>query len=312
MKNQELTLLYVFDAIMTEGSITRAAERLSMTQPAVSNAVSRMRAAWKDPVFVKKGRQIEPTSYALSLWDQVRGPMYELSQAVSVTNFEPATSRRKFRIAIADLTLEMIWQPLVSHLEKAAPGVDLHAVPYSVGGAHTQLREAHVDLAIGVLAEHDHSLRSTWLLDSDYVLAMREGHALAGKPVSLDDFLKARHLLISLSGDTHGLVDSALDRMGLSRRVAVTVNNFPAIHGVLKSSDMITAVPEAMVQDADFREGLWLTRLPIEVDPISLYLIWHARHDRDPGVIWMRSLIDFLIRERWQDLMEQSADRNEA
>lgn len=308
MKNQELTLLYIFDAIMTEGSITRAAERLSMTQPAVSNAVSRMRHAWKDPVFVKKGRKIEPTSFALSLWDQVRSPMHELSQAVTTSNFDPATSRRKFRIALSDLILDMLWPPLVSRLENEAPGIDLHAVPYTVEGAHLQLREAGVDLAIGMLQEHDHSLRSTWLLDSGYVLAMREDHPLAGRPVTLEEFLDARHLLISLSGDTHGPIDSVLDRMGLSRRVAVTVNQYPTIPELLRSSDMITALPDGMVQDAQFREGLWLTRLPLDVDPINLYLIWHARHDRDPGLIWMRSLVEFLIREKWQDFTKQLCD----
>lgn len=305
MKNQELTLLYIFDAIMTEGSITRAAERLSMTQPAVSNAVSRMRHAWGDPVFVKKGRRIEPTSYALSLWDQVRGPMHDLSRAVTTTSFDPATSRRKFRIALADMMLDLLWPPLVSRLEQEAPGVDLRAVPYTVESAHMQLREAHVDLAIGMLLEHDHSLRSTWLLDSGYVLAMRADHPLAGRPISLEEFLDARHLLISLSGDTHGPVDAALDRMGLSRRVAVTVNHFPVIPTLLQTSDMITALPDGMMQDAKLRQGLWLTRLPIEVDPISVYLIWHARHDRDPGLIWMRSLLEYLIRERWQDLVGQ-------
>lgn len=305
MKNQELTLLYIFDAIMTEGSITRAAERLSMTQPSVSNAVSRMRHAWSDPVFVKKGRQIEPTSFALSLWDQVRGPMHELSRAVTTSNFDPATSRRKFRVALTDLILDMLWPRLVSRLEAEAPGVDLHAVPYTVEGAHMQLREAHVDLAIGMLSEHDHSLRSKWLLETGYVLAMREDHPLAGRSVTLEEFLDARHLLISLSGDTHGPVDSALDRMGLSRRVAVTVNQYPTIPELLRSSDMITALPEGMLQDAQFREGLWLTRLPLEVETINLYLIWHARHDRDPGLIWMRSLVEFLIREKWQDVAQQ-------
>lgn len=308
MKNQELTLLYIFDAVMTEGSITRAAERLSMTQPAVSNAVSRMRHAWKDPVFVKKGRKIEPTSFALSLWDQVRRPMYELSSAVGTSVFDPASSRRKFRIALADTMVDLLWPSLVSRLQEDAPGVDLHAVPYTVEGAHLQLREAHVDLAIGMLTDHDHSLRSTWLLDSGYVLAMRKDHPLAGREVTLEEFLDARHLLISLSGGTHGPVDSVLDRMGLSRRVAVTVNHFPAVSELLRSSDMITALPDGMVQDIQFREGLWLTRLPIEVDPISVYLIWHARHDRDPGLIWMRSLVEYLIAAKWQDVVDQMHD----
>ena len=303
MKTQDLALLYIFDAIMTEGSITRAAERLHMTQPAVSNAVARMRHAWKDPVFVKKGRQIEPTSYALSLWDQVRDPMHELSSALGDRTFDPGTSRRQFRIALADMVLDLLWPPLIARLEKEAPGIDLHAVPYTFSGAPMQLREAHVDLAIGMLSEHDHSLRSKWLMDSGYVLAMREDHPLAGQAISLEEFLDARHLLISLSGDSYGPVDSALDRMGLSRRVAVTVNHFPAIPGLLRTSDLITALPDVAMQDERVRQGLWLTRLPLDVDPITVYLIWHARHDREPGLIWMRSVIEHLMQDRWQDLV---------
>ncbi|MEQ5837218.1 LysR family transcriptional regulator [Marinobacter sp. NFXS9] len=306
MKNQELTLLYVFDAIMTEGSITRAAERLSMTQPAVSNTLSRMRQVWNDPLFIKKGRNIEPTSYALSLWNQVRGPMYELSNAVEATHFEPAESKREFRIAITDAILELIWQPLVCELEKRAPGIDLHAVPYTAETAFGHLREAHVDLAIGLLTEHDHSLRSIWLFDSGYTLAMREDHPLAGHPISVEDFMAARHLLVSMSGEAAGFVDMALMRKGLKRRVAVTVNHFPAVPKLLRTSNMIAAIPEIATNDAGFHDGIWMTDLPVEVDPTSLYLIWHTRHDRDPGVVWMRELVERVTKERWATCMGPS------
>ena len=128
MKTQELQLLYIFDAIMTERSVTCAADRLAMTQPAVSNAISRMRQIWNDPLFVRKGRNIEPTSYALSLWDQVGDPMFALTNAVSATQFDPASARRTFRIAVTDVIVEMIWRQLIELLEREAPGVDVHAL----------------------------------------------------------------------------------------------------------------------------------------------------------------------------------------
>ena len=136
MKTQELQLLYIFDAIMTERSVTRAADRLAMTQPAVSNAISRMRQIWNDPLFVRKGRNIEPTSYALSLWDQVGDPMFALTNAVSATQFDPASARRTFRIAVTDVIVEMIWRQLIDLLEREAPGVDVHAVPYTPEGSY--------------------------------------------------------------------------------------------------------------------------------------------------------------------------------
>lgn len=299
MKNHELTLLYVFDAIMTEGSITRAADRLAMTQPAVSNTVARMRHVWKDPLFIKKGRNIEPTSFAMSLWDQVRSPMFELSNAVQASNFDPSTSHRRFRIAITDAMLALIWQPLVCELERVAPGVDLHAVPYTTESAFGQLREAHVDLAIGMLTEHDNSLRSIWLFDSAYLLAMRNDHPLAGKPVSLEDFVAAKHLMVSLSGDATGFVDISLSQKGLKRRVAVTVNHFPAVPELLRKSNLIASVPEIATNDPGFGEGLWLTDIPVEVDPTSLYLIWHTRHDRDPGLVWMRQMVERVAKAHW-------------
>lgn len=291
---------------MTERSVTRAADRLAMTQPAVSNAISRMRQIWNDPLFVRKGRNIEPTSYALSLWDQVADHMYALTNAVSATQFNPATSKRKFRIAVTDVIVEMIWRQLIELLEDEAPGVDIHAVPYTPEGTYEDLREAHVDLAVGMLTQHDHSLRSTWLFEGGYVLAMRADHPLAGRQITLDEFLEARHLLVTMSGDAHGFVDSYLDQRGYSRRIAATVNHFSIVPQVLRDSNLIAAVPELISQDCGFVDGLWMGHLPFEVDPTSLYLIWHTRHDRDPGIVWVREQLERLLRARWYDIMTNS------
>jgi len=306
MKTQELQLLYVFDAIMTERSVTRAADRLAMTQPAVSNAISRMRQIWNDPLFVRKGRNIEPTSYALSLWDQVSDPMFALTNAVSATQFDPGTSKRRFRIAVTDMFVELVWPQLIELLEREAPAVDVHAVPYTPEGTHHDLREAHVDLAVGVLTQHDHSLRSTWLFEGGYLLAMRADHPLAGRPITMDEFLSARHLLVTMSGDAHGFVDSYLDQKGHSRRIASTVNHFSIVPKILRASDLIAAVPELISQDCGFVNGLWMGELPFSVDPTSLYLIWHARHDRDPGIVWLRTHVERLLQERWHDIMTKS------
>jgi len=306
MKTQELQLLYIFDAIMTERSVTRAADRLAMTQPAVSNAVSRMRQTWHDPLFVRKGRNIEPTSYALSLWDQVSDHMYALSNAVSATKFDPITSKRTFRLAVTDAIVDMTWRHLIGLLEREAPDVDLHAVPYTPDGTYDDLREAHVDLAVGILTQHDYSLRSTWLFEGRYVLAMRADHPLAGRQITIKEFLEARHLLVTMSGDAHGFVDNYLGQKGQSRRIAATVNHFSAVPEVLRESDLIATVPEWISQDCGFVEGLWMGELPFEIDPTSLYLIWHARHDRDPGVVWLRENVEKVLRERWHDIMAHS------
>ncbi len=299
MKSQELTLLYVFDAIMTEGSVTLAADRLAMTQPAVSNAVARMRDVWQDPLFVKKGRQIEPTAFARSLWDQVRDPMHFLSAAVESSVFNPAESRRKFRVAIADMWVDMFWLPLMEKVCEQAPNVDLYAVPYTISGVVDQLREANVDLVLGPLNQHDRSLRSHYLMSSVFKLVMRKTHPLASKPISMEDYLAARHMLVSQSGDAHGFVDSALQRDGLRRRVALTVNHFSAVPKLLTHSDLMAVVPEVVAGGSQYRSELWVTDPPVALDPVPVYLIWHTRLDRDPGLVWMRNLLEETIKSQW-------------
>tara|TARA_Y100001936_G_scaffold254168_1_gene326245 strand:+ start:25629 stop:26672 length:1044 start_codon:yes stop_codon:yes gene_type:complete len=303
MKNQELNLLHIFNAIMVERSITRAAERLGMTQPAVSNAVSRMRSVWNDPLFVKKGRAIAPTAFALSLWNQVRGPIDELAAAVDVQAFEAASSTRTFRVAVTDLILEMVWQPLVCALQRNAPGINLHAVSFSPSTAVEQLREASVDLLVGIIDEQDHSLRSHSLFSTGYVLAMRSGHPLAETEIALEQFLRARHLLATMSGDAHGVVDDALSVLGEERRIAVTVNHFSAVPELLRHSDLIAAIPEVITSDCAFREGITIAELPLSVPETAIHLAWHRRHDRDEGIAWMRQQIESIATACWQQAM---------
>lgn len=299
MKSHELHLLHVFDAIMTERSITRAADRLAMTQPAVSNVVSRMRQTWDDQLFIRKGRNIEPTSYAISLWNQIRDPIHELSRAVSTTDFDPATSKRKFRLAVTEITVELIWPTLISELQRIAPGIDLHAVPYRSDSTYEDLRESNIDLAVGLLTEHDRSLRSTWLLSGGFKLAMRKDHPLSKKDISLEDFISAKHLLVSLTGEARGQIDSYLEQQDLSRRIAATVNHFGIVAQLLKRSDLICAIPKITSMSPDFNEGIHLTNLPFDMEPTNLYLIWHARHDRDKDIIWFRHLVEETLTRLW-------------
>ncbi|WP_246841044.1 LysR family transcriptional regulator [Hahella sp. CCB-MM4] len=295
-----MNLIFVFNAIMTERSITRASDRLGMTQPAVSNIVSRMRLLWNDPMFIKKGRTIEPTAFAKSLWEQVKLPLSDLNNALDVREFHPATSKRKFKIAIRDAVADMVWLELSKQLTEIAPGVDLYAVPYTLEDASNQLREATIDLAVGKLSGHDNSIRSHWLFDSDYVLLMREDHPLANKPIQLEDFIQARHLMVSFSGNSSGVVDQTLSEQGHARRVSLTVNHFAIVPELLRNSDMIATIPRIATGGLGYEDGIRQTDLPFKMEPASICLAWHTRDDRDPGSIWMRNLISEVIKERWQ------------
>ena len=213
--------------------------------------------------------------------------------------FNPLDSRRKFRIAIADMWVDMFWLPLMEKVCGQAPNVDLYAVPYTVDGVVDQLREANVDLVLGPLNQHDRSLRSRYLISAEFSLVMRKEHPLAGNPIKMADFLDARHLLVSQSGDAHGVVDYALQQNGLSRRVALTVNHFSGVPKLLTHSDLIAVVPEVVAGGTQYRSELWVTQPPIAIDPVPVYLIWHTRLDRDPGLIWMRDLLEETVKTQW-------------
>ncbi|GAC36571.1 transcriptional regulator, LysR family [Paraglaciecola psychrophila 170] len=288
MRPQELNLLMVFDAIMTERSITRAAQRLSMTQPAVSNAVSRMRVAWKDELFVKDGRNIQPTLHAQNLWNQVREPLISLTEAVDPKNFDPATVKRTFRIAVTDTVVDMAWAKLRCAIEKEAPGVNIHAIPYTIVNSDQVLEDAEVDMVIGTTGVISNTFRAEYLFSPTYICIMNHDHALAKADLSLEEFAAADHLLVSLSGDITGYTDQVLMQHGLSRRVAVTVNHFSSVANLIKHSNLICVIPISAVAKQIIDGDIAATKPPIELMPQQVSTIWHKRQDRDQGLIWLR------------------------
>ncbi len=295
MRPQELNLLMVFDAIMTERSITRAANRLAMTQPAVSNAVSRMRTAWKDELFVKDGRNIQPTLHAQNLWNQIREPLISLTEAVDPKSFVPATAKRTFRIAVSDILVDMVWAELRCTIEKEAPGVNIHAVPYTIVNTEQVLEDAEVDMVIGSTGLISNTFRAEYLFSPIYVCVMNHDHPLAKAELSLEEFAAADHLLVSLSGDTTGYTDQVLLQHGLSRRIAVTVNHFSTVADLIARSDLICVTPISAVAKEIIAGKISATKPPIELMPQQVSIMWHKRQDRDQGLMWLREHLKRII-----------------
>jgi DNA-binding transcriptional LysR family regulator len=298
MRPQELNLLMVFDAIMTERSITRAANRLSMTQPAVSNAVSRMRIAWKDELFVKDGRNIQPTLHAQNLWNQVRAPLTALTDAVDPKIFDPATAKRTFRVAVADVVVDMAWADLRRVIEKEAPGINIHAVPNTITNAEQVLEDAEVDMVIGSPGVISDTFRAEYLFTPIFICVMNHDHPLAKAELSLQEFAAADHLLVSLSGDITGFTDQVLQQHGLSRRVAVTVNHFSSVANLIQRSNLICVTPISTAVAKEIISGeISATKPPIEIMPQQISSIWHKRQDRDQGLIWLREHFKRIISQ---------------
>ena len=302
MRPHELKLLVIFDVIMTEKSITQAAERLSMTQPAVSNAVARMRVLWKDELLVPDGRKIQPTTYAKNLWEQVRDSLHNINQAVEPVAFEAKSAKRTFRIALPDIALDALGLDMRKLFEQEAPGLNLHAVPYTIACTKPLLDDADVDLVIGQSNRSLENICSDHLFDTSYVCAMRIDHPLAKQNLTVEEFASAQHLLVSLSGDSTSPTDQALQQLGLSRRVAFTVNKFSSAVPIIKESDLIAILPTDLLHHYLGSGELAITHPPLDIPHTSISMLWHKRQSADKGLIWLRRHIKqiFIKRRTYQ------------
>ncbi|MBK1613442.1 LysR family transcriptional regulator [Rubrivivax gelatinosus] len=297
----DLNLLRVFDTVMAEGSLTRAAEVLAVTQPAASHSLKRLHEAVGEPLFVRSAHGMKPTARAQALWPVVREWLAELQRALAPEDFDPQARETNFRIAMSDAPATELAPTLVRAIESRQARVNIRLVPLSSRDPRAMLRDGEADLAIGhfpeaiasVIADGPQSgLLHQRLYQSHYVCVMRRGHPLADA-LTLDAFCEAHHLLVSLSGRPHGMIDEALAALGRRRRIVLTVNQFSTAGRVVTQSDLITVLPLSFVA-ATGTEDLMLTRPlppPVTLAPVGVQMIWPVRQDRDPAHRWLRALV---------------------
>ena len=299
----DLNLLRVFDEVMAERNLTRAAHNLSMTQPAVSNALRRLREMTGDDLVRRSGYGVEPTPLAAMLWPTVREALGQLREALAPSGFDPATAHHHFALAMADATASKIMPPLVQRLATEAPNVTLRVLPLSTRDPRDLLASAGVDLAIGhfpgVLAELGAShlqdqlprFQAQRLYDTEYVVVMRRDHPLAAGELTLDDFCAAQHLLVSFSGRPWGFVDEALAAQSRRRHVMLTVNQFFTAGQVVATSDLLTVLPLHFVGMTGQGHALVHRRLPLEMPPVHVDMLWHRQAQSLGPQRWLREAV---------------------
>ncbi|MCJ8319271.1 MAG: LysR family transcriptional regulator [Colwellia sp.] len=299
MKRLDLNLLVIFDAIIVENSIVGAAKRLNMTQPAVSNAVTRMRHLFNNPLFIKHGRGIVPNAYALSLWNQIHQPMNDIQEAVNPEIFTPASIKRRFRVALPDLIVDLVWLPLRKIIEKEAPYIDILAIPLPLKDRMTILKDGKADLVICLSKYLATSDRKNDIIKPRFVCAMRKDHQLSKGILTIENFLSAEHLLVTSAGDDRSYVDELLSNKGLTRRVAMTVNHYAVIAKLLASTNLITVV-DALAVAHQVNEGSLISiEPPLDIEDLSLCIAWHARHDRDKMIHWLKDKLIDLVKQEY-------------
>jgi DNA-binding transcriptional LysR family regulator len=293
LRDIDLNLLLVFDRMLAEKRVSAVAESLGLSQPAISNALARLRRAFGDELFLRTARGMEPTPFALQLAEPVAYAMGTLHGALNQqTVFDPATSTRSFTLAMTDIG-EIYFAPvLMEVLSRAAPGVTISTVRNTAVNLRDAMEAGQVDIAIGLLPQLKASIFQRRLFKQRYVCLFSATHPLAAKPkLTLKDFSAAEHLLVKAAGTGHGQVDELMAAQGIARRIRLTVPHFVAIGHILRSTPMIATVPERLAQSIAEPFGLvWRTH-PVALPQIAINAFWHARFHRDPGNQWLRGVL---------------------
>ena len=299
----DLNLLRVFDEVMAERSLTRAARNLALTQPAVSNALRRLRDTLGDELVRRSGQGMEPTPRALLLWPAVRDALRQLQQSLAPSRFDPSEADTTFVLAMADATAAELVPRLVDIIEAEAPGVSLRVVPLATRDPRKLLDDEAIDLAVGyfpaVVADLTAraqvgkavAFATQRLYDGEYVCVMRADHPLASGPLTLNRFCAARHLLVSFSGRPFGFIDEALATLGRERRVVLTVNQFFTAGRVVANSNLLTVLPRHFVGVTGIADALVLRKLPFAIPAVHVDALWHGRRDQDSAHRWLRDTI---------------------
>ena len=299
----DLNLLRVFDEVMTERSLTRAAHKLSLTQPAVSNALQRLREALGDDLMKRSGQEMSPTPRALALWPAVREALGQLEGALVPGQFVPAQASNTFILAMADATAAKLMPGLLAAMDQTAPGVSIRVVPLTTRDPRRLLEDETLDLAIGyfpaTMADLTARIQSgaavafshERLYSGEYVCVMRRDHPLAKEALTLANFCSARHLLVSFSGRPFGFVDEALAAIGQKRRIVLTVNQFFTAGKLVAGSNLLTVLPRHFVNATGIADQLVLRELPFAMPLVHVDALWHHRVHRLTAHQWLRQTL---------------------
>jgi DNA-binding transcriptional LysR family regulator len=291
----DLNLFKVFDAVYRANSLTEAAKDLHITQPAVSNALARLREHFDDPLFVRRGRSIAPTPLADSIAADISNSLISLQESLHRgQQFDPATSKRRFIISMGD-PMEFVALPsLIKQLQEYAPGIR-----YQLS---RQLISGEISMAVDIPQAVDPSIQQQFLFKDDLWVMMRKGHPLEAAALSLKNYLQAQH--IAVSGRSRGSVieDAALNRKGLNRNIILRGQSYYSASHIVAESDLLLTLPRHLA--LRFQQFLPLQShpLPLKLPALEMQMYWHRSANNDTAHQW--------LRERIQEIIAQNGDKN--
>ncbi|NGZ87265.1 LysR family transcriptional regulator [Duganella aceris] len=299
----DLNLLRVFNCVFEERNLQRAAQRLNLSQSAISHALARLREALGDELFVRTASGMQPTARARAMAAPLRDALQQIGGALGNAAFTPATTRREFVIAASDYVTLLLLERFSRKLQDLAPLVNLVIRPATRIDLAGQLDLGRIDLAIGVFAEIPPRFNAMPLWTQTDTLAMRPNHPLAGRTITSDDLALYPLIAVSLGGAEEGAVDGYLSERGLAResemfdraalpetaRLRILLPHALAVPSLLQASDMLAVLPSSLAQLLADRDGLLVAPPPYAVRSRVMQAIWHGRNDDDPAQSWLRA-----------------------
>lgn len=288
----DLNLLLVFDALFAERNVTRAAERLGLTQPAVSHALGRLRVLLGDPLFVRTPRGMAPTPAAEAVAREVCPALRNIAGALGrAEEFVPEASAREFVIGLSDYASVVLLPRLLEVLKREAPRVSL--VVKNAGHARglQQVEDGEVELVVGNFPAPPPHMEERLLFRDGFVCAARSGHPAFRRAFGLKRYLSLEHVQVSTSGEAHGYVDRVLDGVGAARKVVVTVGHFMIAPLLLRTTELVATEPRRLLAPLAEQFGLVLKPVPFPVPPFDVVQVWHSRHSADGGHSWLRKVV---------------------
>ncbi len=289
----DLNLFVVFDTLYTERSVTRAAERLHITQPAASNALKRLRDLFGDTLFVRSPQGMTPTPLAENVAGGIRDSLRLLQGSIAkIGEFDPAASQRNFVISLSDMAQTLLLPRLVDAIGRQAPAVTLECVNVVRRDVELELSSGRIDVALDVPNPTARQLNQAQLMRDRYVCAVSKTHSLADTDMTLEAYLACKH--IHLSGRRRGLghVDIALGRLGLKRNIHLWLRDYTTASAILRDSDLVLTLPRRLAQ----HYGLTTLELPFVVETLDWCLFWHRSADEEPSNRWLRERVVELFR----------------
>ena len=288
----DLNQLVLFQQLMVERRVSKVAENLGLTQPAVSNTLAKLRRQFGDDLFVRTPKGMMPTPFA----EQLAGPVGEALVLIhgvlnQHTRFDPAHAERAVTIGMTDIG-EIVFLPeLVERLRQDAPGVSLSTVRTTASHLREDMEAGQVDLAIGPLPQLKAGFFQRRLFRQRYVCLFRQGHPLDRQQMSLADFQAAEHLIIVSAGTGHDKVDHLIRRAGVERQMRLTVPHFVSVGHILQRTDMVATVTERLAERLAAPFGLRFLPHPVDLPEVAINVFWHAKVHRSPAHQWLRGLV---------------------